>query len=150
MPIVRAPPESFAADSETDSGADAIVDAAERGGEGLWAGGQMGVVTGFQAIGGARAMWVGGVEVFSDKFAQMEAKRCVCDDNMLFWGYDEIILYSGVKSGNEVFVQDIAKWTFQETLVLRIDNTTHHRVGETAPRETYTTNDNIVSACCNP
>lgn len=51
---------------------------------------------------------------------------------------------SGVKSANEAFVQDITKWTFQETLVLRIDNTTHHRVGETFPRETYTTNDNIV------
>ena len=54
------------------------------------------------------------------------------------------VFCSGAKSANEAFVQDITKWTFQETLVLRIDNTTHHRVGETFPRETYTTNDHIV------
>ncbi|KAF8589687.1 Dolichyl-diphosphooligosaccharide-protein glycosyltransferase [Ramaria rubella] len=125
IPVVRAPPESFAADSESDAGADAVVDSAEKGGEGLWAGAQMGVVTGFQTREGARVMWVGGVDVFSDAFAQKEVAK-------------------GVKSGNAQFVQDIAKWTFQESLVLRIDNTTHHRVGETAPREMYTTNDNVV------
>ena len=43
-------------------------------------------------------------------------------------------------------MQDIAKWTFQETLVLRVDNSTHHRVGETAPPESYFTNDYIVRA----
>jgi len=51
---------------------------------------------------------------------------------------------SGAKSGNEQFALDIAPWTFQESLVLRIDSTTHHLLNETIPREHYTINENIV------
>ncbi|THG98057.1 hypothetical protein EW026_g4066 [Hermanssonia centrifuga] len=125
VPILNAPAESFAADSGSDSGADAVVEAADKGGEGLWAGSQMGLVAGFQALGGARATWVGGVELFSDEYAQKE-------------------LPQGVKPGNTQFTSDVAAWTFQESLALRIDNVTHHLVGETGPRETYTINDNVV------
>ncbi|KAJ7115820.1 oligosaccharyl transferase beta subunit [Mycena epipterygia] len=123
VPILNAPPESFAADSE--GGADVLVDATEKGGEGLWAGSQLSVATGFQALGGARVTWVGGVDMFSDKFAKKEVSK-------------------GVKSGNAKFARDIAAWTFQESLVLRIDSTTHHLVNTTTPLEQYTTNDNIV------
>jgi oligosaccharyltransferase complex subunit beta len=74
VPILRAPAQSFAA--EVDGGsADAIVDAADRGGEGLWAGSQLSVVTGFQALNGARVTWVGGVDIFSDKLAQKEVSE---------------------------------------------------------------------------
>ena len=73
--ILNAPAESFAADS--DSGADALVDASEKGGEGLWAGSQLSVVAGFQVAGGARAAWVGGSEIFSDAFAQKQWKGYV-------------------------------------------------------------------------
>ena len=122
VPILRAPAESFAADTDADA-PDVLADAAERGGEGLWAGAHMGVVTGFQALGGARAAWVGGVDVFSDAFARTPG------------------------TGNAQFVQDVARWTFQESRVLRIDNTTHRRVGVDGPRETYTTNDHVVRVC---
>ncbi|KAL0947621.1 hypothetical protein HGRIS_013710 [Hohenbuehelia grisea] len=125
VPILRAPAESFAADSTDDSGSIAVADAAEKGGEGLWAGSQMGLVTGFQVVGGARATWVGGVSVFSDEFAKKEISK-------------------GKKSGNQQFAQDVAAWTFQESLVLRIDRTEHHRVNETEPLEQYTTNDMIT------
>jgi oligosaccharyltransferase complex subunit beta len=77
VPILRAPPESFAADSDSDTGADALVDAAEKAGEGLWAGSKMSVVTGFQARGGARATWVGGVELFSDAFINKDISKWV-------------------------------------------------------------------------
>lgn len=70
VPILNAPAEAFAADA--DAGPDALVDAAERAGEGLWAGSQLGVVTGFQVAGDARVAWVGGAELFSDAFAQKE------------------------------------------------------------------------------
>ena len=50
-----------------------------------------------------------------------------------------------MKSGNEQFSRDIAAWTFQESLVLRIDRTEHHRVNATEPLEQYTTNDQLVS-----
>lgn len=74
LPVLNAPPQSFA--SEVDGGAaDAIVDAAERGGEGLWAGSQLSVVAGFQALNGARVTWVGGVDIFSDELAQKEVSK---------------------------------------------------------------------------
>ncbi|KAJ7077888.1 oligosaccharyl transferase beta subunit [Mycena belliarum] len=123
VPILNAPAESFAADSE--GGADALVDATEKGGEGLWAGSQLSVVTGFQAVGGARVAWVGGTDMFSDKFMKKEVSK-------------------GVQSGNAKFARDLTAWTFQESLVLRIDSTTHHLVNSTTPLEQYTNNDNIV------
>jgi oligosaccharyltransferase complex subunit beta len=46
---------------------DAIVDAADRGGEGLWAGSQLSVVTGFQTLNGGRVIWVSGVDMYSDE-----------------------------------------------------------------------------------
>jgi oligosaccharyltransferase complex subunit beta len=74
VPILHAPAESFAA--EVDGGSsDAIVDAADRGGEGLWAGSQLSVVTGFQTLNGARVTWVGGVDIFSDELAQKEVSK---------------------------------------------------------------------------
>ncbi|KAJ7623339.1 oligosaccharyl transferase beta subunit [Roridomyces roridus] len=118
VPILHAPSDSFAAD--TDSNADALVDAAEKGGEGLWAGSQLSVATGFQALGGARATWLGGVDMLSDKFAKKS------------------------KAGNKQFARDVAAWTFQESRVLRIDSTTHHLVNGTTPLEQYTINDQIV------
>lgn len=74
VPILNAPAESFASDADSDSAAaaEALVEAADRGGEGLWAGSQLGLVAGFQALGGARATWVGGVELFSDEFFQKD------------------------------------------------------------------------------
>jgi oligosaccharyltransferase complex subunit beta len=74
VPILRAPSESFA--SEVDGGsADALADAAERGGEGLWAGSQLGLVTGFQTLDGSRITWVGGIDIFSDEFANKEVVK---------------------------------------------------------------------------
>lgn len=124
VPILNASPESFAADSDRDSGADAVYDAAEKGGEGFWAGSSLGLVAGFQTLGGARATWVGGIELFSDEYAEKTI--------------------GGIKSGNEPFAADVASWTFQESNVLRIESVAHHRVNETLPRETYTINDHVT------
>lgn len=121
VPILRAPPEAFAAESNSDADADSLVDASEKGGEGLWAGSSLGLVTGFQTRTGARALWAGGVEVFSDKYAEVEG------------------------SGNGQFVQDIAKWTFKESNVLRIDQTAHKHASSnsTEPPSQYTVKDMI-------
>ncbi|CCM05772.1 uncharacterized protein FIBRA_08005 [Fibroporia radiculosa] len=127
VPFLNAPPESFAADSDRDNGADAIFDAAEKGGEGLWAGSSLGLVAGFQTRSGSRATWVGGIDIFSDEFATKE-------------------LANGVKPGNQQFVAEVAAWTFQESNVLRIDEVTHHRVNETLTGEQYTINDRVVFA----
>lgn len=75
VPILNAPPESFATDTTGDNGADAAFEASEKGGEGLWAGSQLGLVAGFQALSGARTTWVGGVELFNDEYAQKEISQ---------------------------------------------------------------------------
>ena len=67
FPILRAPAESFAADTTMDAGAEAVFESADKGGEGLWAGSQMALVAGFQTTNGARATFVGGVEAFNDR-----------------------------------------------------------------------------------
>ncbi|KAG8697023.1 oligosaccharyl transferase glycoprotein complex, beta subunit [Ceratobasidium sp. 394] len=128
--ILHAPAESFAADSEDDANAESVAEMADRGGEGLWAGSSMSVAAGFQVAGGARATWVGGVSLFSDEFANAEVAP-------------------GQKSGNAQFSQDLASWTFQESLVLRVDSSTHrlastpaHNITSTPTR--YTVKDDIV------
>ena len=75
FPILRAPAESFASDASADSGADSVLEAADRGGEGLWAGSSLSLVTGFQTRDGARATWVGGIELFSNDFAKKNTLR---------------------------------------------------------------------------
>jgi hypothetical protein len=116
VPILRAPAESFAADSTDDSGADGIVDATKKGGEG----------TGFQTNVNSRVVFAGVIDLFTDEHARKE-------------------LPSGTPSGNSQFARDIAAWLFQETLTLRIDSVEHHRVNQTEAPEMYTTNDQIVS-----
>ncbi|GAW00773.1 dolichyl-diphosphooligosaccharide-protein glycosyltransferase [Lentinula edodes] len=135
FPILHAPLESFAADLSDASGrvSDALADASEKGGEGLWAGSSLSVVAGFQTlIGGgtghgadaglgedsqARAVWV-----------QQERGMKVVEN----------------PSGNTQAALEIAGWAFQERGVLRIDEVTHHKVNQTGPVEMYTNNDEIV------
>ncbi|CAG7846645.1 Dolichyl-diphosphooligosaccharide--protein glycosyltransferase 48 kDa subunit Short=Oligosaccharyl transferase 48 kDa subunit; AltName: Full=Oligosaccharyl transferase beta subunit 1 {ECO:0000312/WormBase:T09A5.11}; Flags: Precursor [Serendipita indica DSM 11827] len=123
--IVNAPAESFATDTTKEEEAEILIESANRGGEGLWAGSAMSVVAGFQTKSGARVVWAGGVDMFSNDFASST-------------------LAGGKKSGNAAVAQDIAKWAFQESMVLRIDEVKHHRLGESDPREMYTINDKVV------
>jgi len=109
-----------------------IVDGFEKGGEGLWAGSGMGVVSGFIANGGARVAFTGGVDMFTEEF--MNGK-----------------IVDGEPSANGVFSDELTKWVFQESRVLKIKNIEHHRADEPSPsvngskpRETYTINDRIT------
>ena len=77
VPLLKAPAQAFASDADSDSGADALVEAADKSGEGLWAGSSLSLVTGFQALSNARATWVGGVEMFTDEFMNKEVSKCV-------------------------------------------------------------------------
>lgn len=54
MPILNAPPEAFASDAASDKDAQALVDAADKGGEGIWAGSELSVVSGFVTKTGGR------------------------------------------------------------------------------------------------
>ncbi|KIK59015.1 hypothetical protein GYMLUDRAFT_44753 [Collybiopsis luxurians FD-317 M1] len=154
FPILRAPAESFAADLSDASGlvSDALVDASEKGGEGLWAGSSLAVVAGFQTlIGGgtghgldagpgedkqARVVWVGGPSLFSDEFANKKVVEKVKEERGL-----KVVENP---SGNKQAALDIAGWAFQERGVLRIDSVSHRKVNQTGTPETYTTNDEIV------
>ncbi|KAG7093827.1 hypothetical protein E1B28_007466 [Marasmius oreades] len=120
FPILSAPEESFAGDIDLTS--NALADAVEKGGEGLWAGSKMAVAAGFQAKGGARVVWLGGSSLLSNR------------------------------SPNHHFANDVAAWAFQETNVLRIDSASHKlvkgvgasgngRIGQ--PQEQYTVGDEI-------
>ncbi|KAF9258877.1 Dolichyl-diphosphooligosaccharide-protein glycosyltransferase 48kDa subunit [Marasmius fiardii PR-910] len=122
FPILPAPPESFAGDIDITS--DALADAVEKGGEGLWAGSKMAVAAGFQAKGGARVVWLGGSSLLSNS------------DN----------------SWNSKFANDVSAWAFQESNVLRIDSATHKLVKGVGtsgngtlgqPQEQYTVGDEI-------
>ena len=77
IPFLKAPPQAFASDADSDNGADALVEAADKSGEGLWAGSSLSLVTGFQALSNARATWVGGVEMFSDEYINKEISKYV-------------------------------------------------------------------------
>jgi len=154
FPILHAPAESFAADLSDSPGlvADALADAAEKGGEGFWAGSTLSVVAGFQTlIGGgtghgndagpgedkqSRVVWVGGPSLFSDEFATKKVVEKVETER----GKSVV----EKPSGNEQAAMDIAGWAFQEHGVLRIDEVKHHKVNQTDAPETYTTNDEIV------
>ena len=48
-------------------------------------------------------------------------------------------------AANALFADDFTKWIFQETGVVKIVATHHHRAGETGPREMYTKKDDLVS-----
>ncbi len=49
-----------------------------------------------------------------------------------------------MKSGNTQFARDVAAWTFQESLVLRIEDADHHIANTTVSKEQYTINDPII------
>ena len=66
--------------------------------------------------------------------------------NILFRS-PNLLVGSGGTAGNKNFAQDIAAWTFQESLVLKVDNATHYLASDPTktPRDMYTINEQIVS-----
>ena len=139
VPILQAPAQSFATDTTTDSDADVLFDASERGGEGLWAGANLAVLAGFQTKAGARVVWAGGVDMFGDEFASASAVGAKKKKKRASGGNE-----NGNENGNTLLALDVAAWAFQERGILRIEGVSHHRVGETQARETYTINDVVV------
>ena len=53
--------------------------------------------------------------------------------------------YHRVETGNAGFAEDFSKWVFQETGVVKVISSTHHRKGEREPRELYRIKDDLVS-----
>jgi len=122
--ILSAPPTAYSYDIPKSSDAaksagpvDADLDGT--GGPFL-SGGRASLVAAFQARNGARVVWSGSVELFSDEF------------------------WLAGTTGNEAFALDVTRWAFQEKGALRIDSVFHRRVGEQTSREQYRVNDNLL------
>ncbi|EJU05823.1 oligosaccharyl transferase beta subunit [Dacryopinax primogenitus] len=119
--FLNAPPTSFSADPLEP--ADVIVEVAASGGEGFWAGGRMGLVTGFEVLrGGGRATWVGSLDLFRNAATAINGKP----------------------TANNAYALALASWTFQETSVLRIDSVEHRRISESSPRDQYRIKDDLI------
>ncbi|WOO80500.1 Dolichyl-diphosphooligosaccharide--protein glycosyltransferase subunit [Vanrija pseudolonga] len=116
--IATAPSTSYIADEE---GKPVEVKA---GRENQLAGSKVSVVGAMQNRNNVRVGFVGSPDLLSDAW----------------WGKK----LDGKETGNRAFVDDLTKWIFQETGVVRVVNTTHHRQGETEPRDQYRKKDTVT------
>jgi oligosaccharyltransferase complex subunit beta len=97
------------------------------------AGKKTSLVTALQARNNARVVFVGSLELFSDKFFNSPVQKYSLEGNSKKYE----------KSGNELFARQLIQWLFQERGILRAINVQHHRVGEANSPFTYTIKDNI-------
>lgn len=54
--------------------------------------------------------------------------------------------YRAEKSGNQEFIDQLSRWTFQEKSVLKVHDHRHHKDGDTHKADSYRIKDDIVSA----
>jgi oligosaccharyltransferase complex subunit beta len=87
------------------------------------AGTSTGLVTGFQARNGARILWSGSTDLFSDEL----------------WRRD---------SGNEEFVREVSDWVFGLRGVVRTVEARHERVGGPRRKGEYRVKDELVCRLC--
>ncbi|KAK4686169.1 oligosaccharyltransferase complex subunit beta, partial [Tremellales sp. Uapishka_1] len=83
-----------------------------------------GLVSAMQTRENVRIGWIGSGGMLSDEW----------------WG----VKVDGVETGNAGFIQDLSKWIFQETGVVKVISSTHHKLGETEPRELYRIKDDLT------
>jgi len=87
------------------------------------------LVAGLQARNNARVVLSGSVDMFSDNY--FTAKILSKDGK-------------SVSSGNADFATDLTQWVFGERGLIRVKSVSHHLVGETEQRDSYTVKENIV------
>ena len=108
---------------------EAEVEAAVGKKEALLAGKKAGLVTALQTRDNVRVGFVGSGAMFSNKYWETKVK---------------VSEGQTVATANAAFAEDFTKWIFQETGVVKIVATHHHREGETEPRELYRIKDDLV------
>lgn len=54
------------------------------------------------------------------------------------------------QTANQAFAEDLTKWIFQETGVVKVVGSTHYGKGGELEKEQYTKNEQVVSRCCRP
>ena len=94
------------------------------------AGSDIGLVSASQTRNNSRILFSGSLELFSDKYVDASVSK-----------FKEGKAQNAGKSGNGAFVNELIQWVLQEKSVLRTKSYTHHRKGETKPREWYRIKD---------
>jgi hypothetical protein len=61
------------------------------------------------------------------------------------WSRGELTLMVRLETGNAAFANDFSSWIFQESGVVKVVSSTHHRDDEVEPRDQYTKKDPVVS-----
>lgn len=116
--VLRAPPTAYVGDK------DGAAPSTKAGQPVQFAGEGMSVVAALQTRANSRIGFVGSPAMLSDKW----------------WGKD----LDGVETGNRAVLEDLTRWLFQETGVIRVAKTHHYRKGESTPREAYTKKDDVT------
>ncbi|CAG8490218.1 3746_t:CDS:2 [Paraglomus occultum] len=99
-------------------------------GEQLLYGRAVGLVTAMQARNSARVTFVGSLDMFRDELINASVKK-----------RDSPSSYA--KSGNEAFLRELTKWTFQEKGILRVISREIHKEGEHEQQHTYRIKDDV-------
>ncbi|KAG9297535.1 hypothetical protein G9A89_001475 [Geosiphon pyriformis] len=89
------------------------------------------LVSALQALNNARVTFVGSIELFQDSLFKSPVRKFNSSEEYL-------------NSGNKAFVDDLIKWTFQESGVLKAISSHLHREGEDEELDAYRIKDNIV------
>ncbi|KAI9499198.1 Dolichyl-diphosphooligosaccharide--protein glycosyltransferase subunit WBP1 [Zychaea mexicana] len=92
------------------------------------------LVAAFQAKNSARASFSGSIDLFSDSFFEKKVEQTRPNGTAK----------RHVPSGNSQFVDELAKWTFQEKGVLKVVDHRHHKANETVQPEAYRIKDEIM------
>ncbi|KAL0095839.1 Dolichyl-diphosphooligosaccharide--protein glycosyltransferase subunit WBP1 [Phycomyces blakesleeanus] len=87
-----------------------------------------------QTRNSARATFVGSLDIFSDALFSSPVEKVQKDGDVVKFE----------KSGNEEFVSELTKWTFQEKSVLKVISHHHHKENHTEQPEFYRVKDDMV------
>lgn len=92
---------------------------------------------------GKRASLVSAMQTRENvRIAFVGSGQMLSDD---YWGSSVVnTVGETVQTGNAGFAEDLTKWVFQETGVVKVISATHHRAAEPSPRELYTKKDDMV------
>ena len=88
------------------------------------------LITALQARNNARVMFVGSLEMLSDKMILSPVKKA---------GTDKL----HPSNGNAALIQSLLNWTFKKVGVLRIAEVNHHLKGEVEPPSYYTITEDV-------
>lgn len=90
------------------------------------------LIAGLQARNNARVVFSGSLDLFSDEYFHSAVKEAVDNSAKLH-----------IRSGNQLLVESLSKWVFQEQGVLRARDVIHHKQGETEAPAAYTVTDMV-------